>query len=72
MPGTYDFNTTTLATLLEDPAARAVFDEVVPGMLDNPMLGMAKGMTLGSLLGMAGPMIGADAVEQLRERIAAL
>jgi para-nitrobenzyl esterase len=41
---------TTLGTLLDDPKARAVLDQYVPGISTNPMIAMVKGMTLTNLL----------------------
>lgn len=41
---------TTLGTLLDDPQAKAVLDQYVPGVSSNPMVGMLKGMTLEKLL----------------------
>lgn len=72
MPGTYDFDTTTLAQLLEDPRARAVIDEVVPELPHHPMIGFVKGMPLNQLLALAGSQLNPATVETLRARIAAL
>jgi len=41
---------TTLGTLLDDPQAKAVLDQYVPGISSNPMVAMLKGMTLKKLL----------------------
>ncbi len=41
---------TTLGTLLDDPQAKAVLDQYVPGISSNPMVAMLKGMTLNKLL----------------------
>ena len=46
--------TVSLGELLENEAAREVLRPVLGAMLDTPMLGMMKGMTLGKLLGMGG------------------
>lgn len=72
MPGTYDLDTTTLAQLLDDPAARAVIDDVVPDLPNHPMIGFVKGMPVNQLLAMAGSQIDQSTVATLRERIAAL
>lgn len=42
----------TLGTLLDDPRAKKVLDQYVPGLAANPMVAMAKGMTLTMLLAM--------------------
>ncbi len=43
---------TTLGTLLDDPRAKAVLEQYLPGVSTNPMVAMAKGMTLNNLLAM--------------------
>jgi hypothetical protein len=40
----------TLGTILDDPQARAVVDQYLPGVAGNPMVGMVKGMSLKNLL----------------------
>ena len=41
---------TTLGTLLDDPKAKAVMEQYVPGISSNPMVAMVKNMTLKNLL----------------------
>ena len=72
MPGRYDFDTTTLANLLDDPRARAVIDDVVPDLANHPMLGFVKGMPVNQLLKVAGTQLDPTTVSVLRERIQAL
>ena len=43
---------TTLGTLLDDPKAKAVLDQYVPGISSNPMVAMVKDMSLTNLLAM--------------------
>lgn len=43
---------TTLGTLLDNPQAKAVLDQYVPGIATNPMVGMVKGLTLNAILAM--------------------
>ena len=42
----------TLGTLLDDPQAKAVLDQYVPGISSNPLAAMAKGMSLNMILSM--------------------
>jgi para-nitrobenzyl esterase len=49
MPVTLD---TTLGTLLDNPQAKAILEQYVPGISTNPMVAMAKGLTLNMLLAM--------------------
>jgi hypothetical protein len=43
---------TTLGELLDDPQAKAVLDQQLPGISTNPMIAMAKGMSLNMILAM--------------------
>lgn len=43
---------TTLGTLLDNPQAKAVLDSYLPGVSSNPMVAMAKGMSLKMILAM--------------------
>jgi len=43
---------TTLGELLNDPQAKAVLEKQMPGVANNPMVAMAKGMTLNMILSM--------------------
>ena len=41
---------TTLGTLLDDPEAKAVLNQYLPGVADNPLAQMARGMSLNMIL----------------------
>ncbi|MBF6626328.1 family 78 glycoside hydrolase catalytic domain [Aerococcaceae bacterium zg-BR9] len=43
----------TLGEILDQPLAVELFNQLAPGMLDNPMLDLARGMTLVEVLGAA-------------------
>jgi hypothetical protein len=43
---------TTLGELLDNPQAKAVIDQHLPGVSANPLVAMARGMTLNVLLAM--------------------
>jgi len=43
---------TTLGTILDDPKAKAILEQHLPGISNNPMVGMAKGMSLNMILSM--------------------
>lgn len=49
MPYTLD---TTVGAIMDDTNAVKILEKYVPGISKNPMLGLAKGMTLKSLLDM--------------------
>ena len=42
----YSTTDSTIGTLLDDPATRAVLDKYLPGLANNPQIEMARGMTL--------------------------
>ena len=42
----YSTSTTTIGTLLDDPAAKAIVEKNIPGMTTNGQIDMARGMTL--------------------------
>lgn len=43
---------TTLGQIISDPQAKAVLDQYLPGASSNPMIEMAKGMSLRMVLSM--------------------
>jgi hypothetical protein len=42
----------TLGQIIDDPQAKAVLEQYIPGVSTNPMLAMAKGMSLNMVLAM--------------------
>lgn len=43
---------TTLGELLDNPQAKAVLDQQLPGVSTHPMVGIARGMSLNMILSM--------------------
>ena len=43
---------TTLGAILDDPQAKAILDHQLPGASTNPMIGMARGMSLKMIVSM--------------------
>ncbi|HSF82756.1 MAG TPA: hypothetical protein VLA49_16085 [Anaerolineales bacterium] len=43
---------TTLGELIDNPQAKAILDKHIPGASNNPMIGMARGMSLNLILSM--------------------
>ena len=43
---------TTLGTLLDDPQAKAIMDQYIPGVSTNPMVQMVRDATLRALVSM--------------------
>jgi hypothetical protein len=48
---TFTLNT-TLGEILDNPQAKAVLDQYLPGVSSNPLVAMAKGMSLSMILSM--------------------
>ncbi len=72
MPGRFDLDVATIGQILADPEAKAIIDEALPGVTDNPMVSMVRGMPATSVLKMAGTSVDPDVVARLRQRIEAL
>ena len=67
----YTMNT-TLGDILDDPKAKPILDQYIPGVADHPMVGMVKGMTLQQVVDnpMAAQMgITKDKVENVLDQI---
>lgn len=45
-PAKYSTSETDIGTLIDDPAAKAIVDKHIPGMLNNEQIEMARSMTL--------------------------
>lgn len=63
---------TKVGTLLKDPKAVKIIEKYAPGITKNPMIGLAKGMTLKSILNVPqAKQAGLDEemMEKLREEI---
>ena len=63
---------TTIGTLIEDPAAKAVLDKHMPGMSSNPQIDMAKSMTLKQIQGFAPDMIKDEVLAAIDAELAKL
>ncbi|MBN9633322.1 MAG: hypothetical protein J0I18_22420, partial [Actinobacteria bacterium] len=70
--GRIDPDVTTLGELLDDPASREVFDRVVPGVADSPMIGMARAVPLNAVLEMAAGSIASEEIRELRAQLSRL
>jgi hypothetical protein len=72
VPGKFNLDVATIGEILDDPRAKSIVDDVVPGMSDNPMVSMVRGMSANAVLAMAGGQVDASKVAELRERLTAL
>jgi para-nitrobenzyl esterase len=53
----YSVETTSLGDLMDDPAAKAVLEKHLPGLVGNAQIQMARGLTLKALQQYAGDML---------------
>ena len=63
---------TTIGTLLADPAAKAVLDKNIPGLSDNPSIGMASAMTLRAIQPMAADKMSEETLNKVDADLAKL
>ncbi|KQQ94225.1 hypothetical protein ASF62_08795 [Leifsonia sp. Leaf325] len=68
----YDISTVKVGTLLDDPDAVAILERIAPGVSSNPMVGMARGMSLDSALSAVGARVDDGTKQRLRDELAAL
>lgn len=63
---------TEIGTLLDDPAAKAILDKIIPGMTSNDQIEMARSMTLKSIQQYAPDQITDEHLAQLDAELAKL
>lgn len=63
---------TTIGTLVDDAAAKAVLEKHMPGFSSNPQLEMAKAMTLKQIQGFAPDMIKDETLAKIDADLAKL
>lgn len=59
----------TVGEVLSNPNARALLQREYPALINHPMLGMARGMTLNQVLGMAHGKVSQQQVNRLFEQL---
>ncbi len=67
--GRYDFTTTKVGQLLDDPDAVAVIERRYPGLTRQPMVGLMKGMSAQKAFGMAAGYVGDDELAAIRSEL---
>ena len=68
----YTTTDTEIGILLDDPAAKAILEKVIPGMTTNDQIDMARSMTLKSIQTYAPDQITDERLAQLDEQFAKL
>jgi len=62
-------NSITVKELLDNDAAKAVIGRIAPELLNHPMLGMAKGMSLEKVISMVGSLLSPEKINTLLEEL---
>lgn len=57
--------TSTIGDLIDNPATKAVLEKHVAGLVGNPQIEMARGMTLKQVQGFAGDMLNDDVLAKV-------
>lgn len=68
----YDFATTKVGHLLDDPDAVAVIERRYPGLTRQPMVALMKGMSAQKAFGMAAGYVGDDELAAVRAELESL
>ena len=68
----YSTTDTAIGSLLDDPAARAILDKVLPGLTSNERIEMARGMTLKSIQAFAPDKLTDERLAQVDAELAKL
>lgn len=66
----YTSEATTIGTLLDDPAAKAVLEKIVPPLVANPQIDLARGMTLKQVQPLTNGALTDDLLTQIDAELA--
>lgn len=72
MTARYDLSKVKLGALMKDPEAEAIILDVIPDLRKSPTFIVARTLTASAALQLATAQIGADKVNELRDRVSAL
>ena len=70
--GRWDLERSQIGEILEDPESSAIISKYIPELVGNPMISMAKQLSLNAILGMAASNIAAEKIEALKAELANL
>lgn len=70
--GHYTTAATSLGTMMDDPAAKAVLNKHIPMIVSNERIAMARSMTLKEIQGFAGDMVSDDVLAKIDADLATL
>lgn len=70
--GRWDLDRSSIGEILDDPESSGIIERHVPELVGNPMISMARSMSLNALLGMAATKVDTAVLDQLRSELSAL
>jgi beta-glucosidase len=68
----WDLDKSPLGDILDDPESSAIIGKYVPELIGNPMVAMARAMSLNAVLGMAASNVDTARLDNLRSELSAL
>ncbi len=67
--GRWDLDHTPIGELLDDPQSNAIISSHVPELVENPMVQMARALSLNAVLDMAGSSLDPSVISDLKAEI---
>lgn len=67
--GRWDLERSQIGEILEDPESSAIISKYIPELVGNPMISMAKQLSLNAILGMAASNVAAEKIEALKAEL---
>lgn len=71
-PGRWDLDRSPIGEVLDDPEASAIIERHIPGLTTNPMLSMARSLSVNALLGMAAASVDPATIAALKAELASV
>ena len=68
----WNLDRSPIGDMLADPESSAIISHYIPELVGNPMIAMAKTLSLNAVLGMAASSVSADKIDALKKELAAL
>ncbi len=70
--GRWDLDRSPIGDILDDPQSSAIIGRHIPELIGNPMLAMARAMSLNAVLGLAAPTVDQNVIAALKNEISEL
>ncbi|GAB3584659.1 glycoside hydrolase family 3 N-terminal domain-containing protein [Leifsonia lichenia] len=70
--GRWDLDHSPIGDVLDDPESSAIIERYIPELIGNPMLAMARSMSVNALLGMAASNVDPATIDALKAELASV